>query len=90
MASTTIRVTEASRERLKKIGERYGHSSLEKVLEQLLAEHEELEAQRRARLELSEERLAEINRRRATPTADMVALERMVELLDERTAAEST
>lgn len=90
MGSTTIRVSESSRQRLKEIAERYGHSSLERVLEQLLSEHEELETQRRARLELSEERMAEINRRRATPTADMVPLDRMVELLDERTAADAT
>ena len=89
MATTTIRVSDSTHGRLKEIAEHYGHSSLEKVLAQLLAEHEELETQRRARLESSEERMAEINRRRGTPAADMVPLDRMVELLDERTAAHS-
>ena len=89
MGSTTIRVSESSRRHLKEIAERYRHSSIEKVLEQLLAEHEELEAQRRSRLARSEERMAEINRRRATSTADMVPVDRLVELLDERTAADT-
>lgn len=55
----------------------------------LLSEHEELEAQRAKRLALSEERLAEINRRRRTPLKDMVPHEEVLVMLDERLATEA-
>lgn len=88
-ATKTIRVTEHTRDRLAKLAERFNQPSVGTAVDLLLSEHEELEAQRAKRLALSEERLAEINRRRKTPLKDMVPHEEVLAMLDERLATEA-
>ena len=85
--TTTIRVSETTRDRLAKLAaERSDIASTGKAVEFLLSEHEELEALRAARLTLSEERLAEINRRRKTPLSELVPHEDVLDMLEERPA----
>jgi hypothetical protein len=86
--TTTIRVSASTRDRLAKLAaERSDIASAGKAVEFLLSEHEELEALRAARLTLSEERLAEINRRRKTPLSEMVPHEDVLDMLDEKRAS---
>jgi hypothetical protein len=85
---TTIRVSEQTRDRLAKLAaERSDIPSAGKAVDFLLSEHEELEAMRAARLVLSEERLAEINRRRKAPLREMLAHEDVLATLDQKRAS---